>query len=284
MALTVNLVALPIGNVADLSPRASEALTQAHRIFCEDTRKMRELLKRADIQTNARLTALPGGSEHQFDWERARKEANVDERWVLVSDAGTPLVNDPGAELVEYCRRAQVELRATPGPCAPIAAWQWSGGFGLPFVFAGFAPKAKSPGTKDLDRFFEPLSNSGSFSYFDTKHQFATTLEHLVLRGLGDRPLFVAREMTKPHEQLHGGTVRSCLTELAERLQTEGQLGELTFLLKGEDKSSASGSVVTLDQLVQIRKASVKDAAKIAAELTGLSSRDCYQLFIGEKS
>ncbi len=277
MTISVQLVALPIGNVDDLSPRAVEALKQADRIFCEDTRKLKELLKRAAVESSARFVALPGGTEHSFDWLRLVREAKDESAWVLVSDAGTPLVNDPGASLVEFSRRSGLALSVVPGPCAPIAAWQWSGGFGLPFLFAGFAPKAKNPGAKDLKTFFSSLQVAQTFVFFDTRHQFSVTLRHLIEEGLSERPLHVAREISKPHEELISGTVGECLSRLEAQLASEDALGEMTFVLKGEE---SAGLRVDLASLVQIRSASVKEAAKAASALTGLPSQECYRAFV----
>jgi 16S rRNA (cytidine1402-2'-O)-methyltransferase len=293
MAFVVTLVALPLGHPEDLSLRGARALREADRIFCEDTRKTRELFTRAGIEPRGRLTAIPGDREREFDWARLQDEdlrQNPDARWALVSDAGTPVVNDPGRGLLAYCRESEIEVRALPGPCAPVLAWQWSGGFGLPFVFAGFAPKAKGTGTKDLRDFFAPLRDSATFVFFDTRHQYETTLEHLIADGGGDRLCHAAREMTKPHEELVSGTVTEVLAALRDRqARQSGALGELTFVLAGAHAARVPGvqaavtlpeSVVTLEDLVQLRRAHVKEASKIAARLTGRASKDCYSAFV----
>ncbi|MBS1986096.1 MAG: hypothetical protein JST16_18190 [Bdellovibrionales bacterium] len=285
MSLTVSLVAIPLGNPKDLSPRAAETLATVDRIFCEDTRKTKDLLARSGVTFRARLTALPGDSEHDYDWVRELERAAPNESWALVSDAGTPLVNDPGAGLLAFCHKQNIPVVAVPGPCAPVLAWQWSGGFGLPFVFAGFVPKAKNAGAKALTEFFATVQTAGTFSYFDTKHQFSTTLDHLMESGWADRPMFVAREMTKSHEELVRGTVRECAEQLRRRLSESDALGEMTFVLKGfGSEASTAVAGVSLEQLAELRNVGTKDAAKIAAQLTGKSVKDCYDTFVEKKN
>lgn len=283
MAPLVSLVAIPLGNPEDLSVRAARRLREARVIFCEDTRKLGELLKRASIETRARLVALPGAREREFDWARFASEGEGHgESWVLVSDAGTPIVNDPGLELTRFAREHGWPLEAVPGPCAPILAWQWGGGFGLPFHFAGFAPKAKRAGAKELEDFFAGLRGAGTFAYFDSKHQFETTLEHLEHAGHGARRMQVAREMTKPHEELREGSVSEVLVALREKLRSTDALGEMTFLLAG-DAQARTHVGASLGDLARLRRAPTKEAARIAAKLTGEAVSDCYDAFIDKE-
>lgn len=280
MPARFSTVAVPLGNPEDLSPRARAALTGAQRIFCEDTRKLRELLDRAAVTVSARVTALPGDRENEVDPTAWAREDGAEARWVFVSDAGTPIVNDPGRALLLWCRERRCEIEAIPGPSAPVMAWQWSGGFGLPFVFAGFAPKAKTPGTKDLTRFFASSAAAKTFVFFDTKHQFDTTLAHLEQAGEGERPIFCAREMTKPHEELLGGTVSDVRAQLNQRLADTGALGELTFVLEGAGREDAAATAMSLEDVIALRTSRPKDAARRIADATGRSVKECYDALV----
>jgi 16S rRNA (cytidine1402-2'-O)-methyltransferase len=277
----VHLVALPLGHPKDLGARAGSILESARFIFCEDTRKLQRLVQELGLQTRAKFVSLPGDEEWSASWDRFLEDADDTPIWALVSDAGTPIVNDPGKALLEHARRNEWRVTAVPGPCAPILAWQWSGGFGLPFSFVGFAPKAKGPGVKALEDFFAPLSSARSFVFFDTRHQVLTTLAHLEATGLGERRLYLAREMTKSHEELLEGSVRALRELLEKKLAADEGLGELTFVLEGApaEASVQASTAASLEDLVEVRKGGAKAAAKIAARLSGRSVSDCYDAF-----
>ena len=285
----VSIVALPIGNVDDLSPRAKRALTGATRIICEDTRKVNDLLTRAGLTSAARIFPMPGDSENDIDWKQFLPEGNTSESVVLVSDAGTPIVNDPGASLVHYCHQHKIAVEAIPGPSAPVMAWQWSGGFGLPFLFAGFAPKAKSATAQALTDFFAQANRCRSFCYFETRHQVETSMEHLISRGWGDRKLFIAREMTKTHEELIAGTVEECRVLIDERIASGDGVGELTLILEGASRDQLQSAEVphtpvTIDQLVELRNLRPRDAAKLIAKLTSHNIAETYDRLVASKS
>jgi 16S rRNA (cytidine1402-2'-O)-methyltransferase len=275
-------IALPIGNFEDLSFRAARLLSEAQIIFCEDTRKVKSLLEHHKIASRAKWISIPGDEEWNFDFTKLASGMTDGDLWTLVSDAGTPVVNDPGKALVEWTRTEAICMEIVPGPSAVTAALQWSGGFGLPWVFLGFAPKEKNAASKEWDRFFAGLQNVGTAVFFDTKHQVLTTLKALQERNRGSDPLFVAREITKEHEELLWGTVDEIEVILRKRLEKDEPIGELTLILKGLEISSRAVTV-TLEQLRQLRSAPTKEASKIAAEISGLSARECYQAFIEDK-
>jgi 16S rRNA (cytidine1402-2'-O)-methyltransferase len=275
----LTLVATPLGNPEDLSFRAKRVLESADLILCEDTRKARELFERAKIQTKAKLVALPGDREDHFDFERHLAPVqNV----ALISDAGTPIVNDPGHAVLDWVRKAsraaEWQVQAVPGPSAPILALQWSGGFGLPFVFLGFVPKARAH-SKEIQSFFEGLLHtSGSCIFFDTKHQFPETMQFLQ-KKFPDRKIAIAREMTKAHEELFLGTLREAALWV-ESKDFSKAVGELTVILESKKEVVA---LVPLEELAKIRHGSAKESAKIAAKFSGLSVRECYKALMGEK-
>lgn len=279
----ISIVAVPIGNVQDLTPRARDALASAQVIFCEDTRKTADLLKRAEVQSPAKLISIPGDSEHQLDWMRyCRSEYR---HWVMVSDAGTPVVNDPGTSLIGFAQKHQIKTQALPGASAPIAAWQWSGGFGLPFIFGGFAPKVTAAATSKWDRFL-PQATQGTFCFFDTRHQVLDTLDFL-RAAYPQARLHIAREMTKAHEELLSGAPEPLWQALAKLIESD-RVGELCVLLDLSSVAAPAGETVvgggiTVEDLVAFRSGSTKDASKLLAKWTTLSARDAYKRLCDEE-
>jgi len=279
----VTILALPIGNFFDLSDRMKTSLADATTIFCEDTRKIFELAERAKIQIHAKLIALPGNEEFDFDFENFFRNLEEQTKIVWVSDAGTPVLNDPGRALIEFCSRKDVSLHAVPGPSAPILLWQWSGGFGLPFVFGGFAPKSEGKNSPALLDFFTQIPDKGSFCFFDTKHQVLATLEYLRDKELGARKIFVGRDMSKKHEELLQGSVDGVFEELTRRIGKDTPIGELTLLLEGGALEPTQQHHVKLEDLAAIRNSPPKEAAKIAARILGLNTKDCYAAIVKGK-
>jgi 16S rRNA (cytidine1402-2'-O)-methyltransferase len=264
----IALVALPIGNVQDLSPRARQRLEEAGLVLCEDTRKFQSLAAHAGFKASGKILSFPAFKERDWNWEaffRDYKGKTV----ALVSDAGTPLVNDPGEELVREAQKQGLEIEAVPGPCAPILLYQWTAGFGLPLTFAGFVPK------NHKKKFFERLETTKSFIFFDSRHECLDTLEHLQSAGLGERALFVGREMSKTHEELFKGTVAQAHAWLAKLIQKDSGVGELTFLLEGLGETPV-GAGIEFEELLKIRFGSDKEASKLLAKLSGRTSSDCY--------
>lgn len=276
----LSVVAVPIGNIKDLTPRALEALSMAHLIFCEDTRKTTDLLKRCGISSSAKLISVPGDAEHEVDWIRY---CSPDYRnWAVVSDAGTPVVNDPGISILSFCQKHGIRIEALPGASAPILAWQWSGGFGLPFVFGGFAPKVSSTSTSKWDRFV-PKTRSGTFCFFDTRHQIVDTLTFMASSYPKAR-LHIAREMTKSHEELISGNPAFLLDYLKKLLESD-RVGELCVLidlasLQPEaqlDEAIPEALNLSLEELLKFRGAQTKEASKMIAKWCGMTPRDAYK-------
>ena len=222
MAGTLYVVATPIGNMGDLSPRAVEVLRGVSRIAAEDTRHTGLLLKRHAIKgdmisyhehnelnrTQELLAALLGGSDI-----------------ALVSDAGTPTISDPGYRLVNAAGEAGIAISAVPGPSAVTAALSVSG---LPtdrFLFEGFLPRKKGRRTRlrSLAQF------EGTVILFESPVRLATTLSD-ILEHFGNRPAAIARELTKLHETVLRGTVEGLL----EAVQTKPPKGECVLLVAKE--------------------------------------------------
>ncbi|WP_194744598.1 16S rRNA (cytidine(1402)-2'-O)-methyltransferase [Thermaurantiacus tibetensis] len=226
------IVATPIGNLADLSPRGADILRRADLIACEDTRVTATLLRAAGSRRP--MLRL---DDHR---ERARTDALVArmarESVALVSDAGTPLVSDPGFVLVRAAREAGVPVTTAPGPCAAVAALSISGLPADRFFFAGFlpaAPRAREAAIAAL------AAVPGTLIFHETAPRLAATLAALAAI-LGDRPAAVARELTKRHEEVVTGR----LAELAARFAQSPPRGEIVVLVGPRAEEAATDDEV----------------------------------------
>jgi 16S rRNA (cytidine1402-2'-O)-methyltransferase len=267
---TLYVVATPIGNLDDLSPRARSVLAMTDVIAAEDTRHTRGLLSR--IAAESRLIAYHEHNEEQRVPEllaRLGEGAAV----ALVSDAGTPLISDPGWRLVRAARDAGFDVVPVPGPCAAVVALSAAG---LPtdrFVFEGFLPRRDGPRDERLGYLrHEPRT----LVFYEAVHRIAATLGALAAALGGERPAALARELTKVHEQISVGT----LDELARRLGGEiPLLGEFVIVVAG-DAAGASASDDEARRVYELLAAEVEPgrALKLTAAITGLSRNDLYRL------
>ncbi len=213
----LEIVATPIGNLADLSDRAREALASADLIACEDTRRTGRLM--ASLGLHKRLLSV---HEHN---ERQRLPSLIDalergDRIALVSDAGTPLLSDPGFLLVREAVARGIAVQALPGPSAALCALVVSGLPPLPFTFAGFVPPKSGKRKRFYGRFGE-LDHT--FVVFESPHRIVASLEdaHGVL---GARPAALARELTKLHEEVVRGSLGEILEEMRARSSIKGEI------------------------------------------------------------
>jgi 16S rRNA (cytidine1402-2'-O)-methyltransferase len=271
---TLAVVATPLGDARDLSPRAAETLRAADLIVAEDTRSARRLL--AEIGAG-RKTVLSC-----FDANEGARAAEVAERLIagatvaLISEAGTPLVSDPGYRIVAAAIAAGARIVPVPGPSALLAALV---GAGLPtdrFLFLGFPPR--KPGARR--RLFESLRPLPyTLVLYESPLRTAATLADLAA-ALGDgRRACVARELTKPHEEL----VRDTLAALAARYEGARPLGEVTLVVEGAPSDFAAeelddAEIVTRAAELTAAGQSTGDAARALAELTGRPRREIYNL------
>ena len=261
------VVATPIGNLGDVSLRALTTLAAADAILAEDTRVTHRLLDRYDI--SAPLVAY---HEHNAAEIRPRVLARLaaGEALALVSDAGTPLVSDPGYKLVVEAAAAGVAIFALPGPCAAIAALTTAA---LPtdrFFFEGFLP-AKT--TARRERIAALAAIPATLVFYEAPGRLAEALADLAA-GLGPRPAAVARELTKLHEE----TRRATLAELAGHYAAAGApKGEIVVVV-GPPAPAARPAAETLDAMIldALAALSVKDAAAAVALETGLPRREVY--------
>jgi 16S rRNA (cytidine1402-2'-O)-methyltransferase len=264
------LVATPIGNLADLSPRAAAALAAADVICCEDTRRTGRLLQLAGIERSAKLLRVDDHTEAQRVPE-VLDRLQRGERVVVVTDAGTPGVADPGERLVAGVVAAGLDVEVVPGPSAAVTALVASG---LPtgrWVFEGFLPRK---GAARTERLAELTGERRTIVLYESPHRAARTLADLAGALGGDRRVAVARELTKLHEEVR----RSTLDEAAVWAAEKEPVGELVLVVEGAPAAApASADEVAAAVAVALAAGlSAKDAAaKVAADL-GVARRQAY--------
>jgi 16S rRNA (cytidine1402-2'-O)-methyltransferase len=271
---TLTLVATPIGNLGDMPPRGLAVLKAADTVLCEDTRVTAKLLARAGIPR--RLTAY---HEHTESAMTPRVLAALAEgrRVALVSDAGMPLVSDPGYRLVSAAIAAGHRVTAVPGPSAALTALALSGLPPHPFLFLGFLPPKGGPRRAKLAaiRAAEAAGLAATLVLFEAPQRVAATLADLAAT-LGPRSASVARELTKLFEEV----ARGPLPTLAARFDAEAPRGEVTIVVApgaGPDPASEEDVAMRL-RAALAGGATVKDAAATVAAATGRPKRAVYAL------
>ena len=268
------VVATPIGNLDDITLRAIKILKQVQLVAAEDTRRTGILLRHFGIET-----AILSVHEHN---ERARIERIVSQlakgdSVALVTDAGTPGISDPGAALVAAIRKAGFKVEPIPGASAVAAAISASGIASQGFTFLGFPPLR----AKDRKRWFGQLvdaSRDRLVVFFEAPHKVTRTLEDL--RELVNRPIMVARELTKIHEELISGTP----AELLARFETPQ--GEFTVIVPPADPALEQPDEVSDDQVIALfgqiteigRSGSKREVARQTGERLGLTARQVYDI------
>lgn len=262
------VIATPIGNLADFTHRAIEALQSCDLVLCEDTRHSRTLLNRYSI--NKPLLSFHGFNEKKRE-EAILNDLHLGKNLCLLSDAGTPLICDPGRELIEACIRHHLPFTTLPGPCSPIAALTLSGFETERFQFLGFLPKEKGPLRKAL---LQALFYQGTTIAFESPHRLLSLLK--TLRTMApDREMAIARELTKTHEECLRGTAHS----LVKHFETKAPKGEIVWLLKkGAFPEEELDLMETISLLQELHGLSKKEALRTAAQLKGESKSSVYRL------
>lgn len=267
------MVATPIGNLGDLSPRAVEALREADVIACEDTRHTRKLLAHAGIHPRHQLAVHEHNEAASAD-EVCRRVA-AGERVVLVTDAGTPSVSDPGRRVVAAVADAGLRVEVVPGPSAVLAALVASGLATDRFCFEGFLPRR---GRDRLERLEAVALETRTVVVFEAARRLADTLADLARACGPERRAAVAREMTKLHEEI----VRGTLAGLSARWAAAPPKGECVIVVEGAPPPPAATDAEIEAALREHMAEGLdrKDAvATVAAEL-GVQRRRVYQLEI----
>jgi 16S rRNA (cytidine1402-2'-O)-methyltransferase len=270
---TLTLVATPIGNLADMPARAIAVLAAADAVLCEDTRVTAKLAARHGLAPS--LIALHDHNEEAMIPRLLARLASG-ERLALVSDAGTPLVSDPGYRLVRAAIAAGHRVTAVPGPSAALAALAVSGLPPAPFLFLGFLPPKAGPRRARVGEIacWEAAGLAATIVLFEAPQRLGALLADLAA-GLGKaRAAAVARELTKRFEEV----VRGTLGELAERYAHAAPRGEIVVVVgPGAGAAAASdGDVEALLRAALARGLGVRDAAAEVAMVTGRPRRDVY--------
>ncbi len=264
------LVSTPIGNLGDISQRALEALRSADTLLCEDTRVTARLLSAYGISV-----ATSPLHDHNEDARipAILEQVQAGRRVVLVSDAGTPLVSDPGFRLVRAAVAAGVPLGAVPGPNAAVMALVLSGLPPQPFLFLGFPPPRSAARRTEFAklRAAERAGLDATLLWHEAPHRLAEMLADL-LAVFGDRPAAVARELTKRFEEVR----RESLSVLAEHYAAEPARGEITVLVGPPPPESQDAEGLDAQLRSALASSSVKDAAALVAGSTGLPRRMVY--------
>jgi 16S rRNA (cytidine1402-2'-O)-methyltransferase len=265
------VVATPIGNLGDFSPRAREVLCGCALIAAEDTRHTGALMRHFGIATP--LISLHDHNELQRTPELIAR-LTAGQEIALVSDAGTPAISDPGHELVRAAAAAGIPTLAVPGPCAALAALSVAG---LPtdrFSFEGFLPARAAARRARLDTL---AAEPRTLVFYESPHRIGAMLEACAAAFGGDRAAAVCREITKLHESLYRGP----LAELAARAAADADFarGEIVVVIAGAEPTTAPAEPGELDRVLTLLLADLplKQAAQLAAEILRVRGNEAYR-------
>jgi 16S rRNA (cytidine1402-2'-O)-methyltransferase len=270
----LTLVATPIGNMGDLSPRALAALKAADAVLCEDSRTTGAMLARLGV--SVRLIPLHDHNEG-IELPRILAMLQQGQKLALVSDAGTPLVSDPGFRLVRAAIAEGLPISAIPGPNAAVMALVLSGLPPEPFLFQGFLPPRAAARQTALSglKALEQAGLAASLIFYEAPHRLAESLADMAGAFGAERPAAVARELTKRFEEVRRGSLGALATHYAS---AEAR-GEICIVV---GPAAAEALVGDAEVTTQLRAAlagglSVKDAAEAVARATGRKRRDVYR-------
>ncbi len=265
------IVATPIGNLQDFSPRAISTLQQVDLIAAEDTRHSGYLLKQHDINTHC--IALHEHNERQSA-EKVIQSVKAGKNIALISDAGTPLVSDPGYHLVKLAHEAGIQVTPVPGPSAMITALSAAG---LPtdrFCFEGFVP-SKSGARKS---FYQNYQNeTRTMVFYETPHRIVDSLADLCEALSPDRVVVLARELTKTFETIRNDSAENLLTWV--KADPNQQKGEIVLVVQGCSKPQITEISPETERILRLLMAelSLKQAVKLTVEITGERKKGVYR-------
>jgi len=273
------LVSTPIGNLSDMSFRGREALAQVDAVLCEDTRTSGVLLAAHGIKTKL-FPLHDHNEESRIPGLIAAMQGGA--RYALISDAGTPLVSDPGYRLVRAAIDAGLNVGAVPGPNAAVLALTLSGLPPHPFLFSGFLPVKAGPRQAALGRLAnaEAAGLAATLIFYEAPHRLAETLADAA--GIfGARPAAVARELTKHYEEIR----RATLPELAAHYAANAPRGEITLVIGPATAEPATAESLDAALASALAQLSLKDAVDAVTIATGLPRRQVYAraLALGQK-
>lgn len=270
----IYVVATPIGNLGDITDRAKEILAAAEVIACEDTRVTKKLFSLLGLPLNKTFIRL---EDHNEDAQTDRLLELAGTQIVAqVSDAGSPLISDPGYKLVNRARQAGIDVFALPGPCALICALQLSGLPTNSFMFAGFIPN-KDKARSDLFNKLKGIDTT--LVFYETANRIVKTLTAAV-PVFGNRKMAVAREITKVYEECVNGTA----DELLNHFGTHEPKGEMVLMVAPPVQNPVAE--IDLERVLkeELKQNSVKTAVKNVVELYGLNKNEVYNLALRLKN
>ena len=269
---TLYIVATPIGNLEDLSPRAQRILSSVDLILAEDTRHSARLLRAFDIRT--RTLAFHENNEERMTGRIISRLA-VGSSVALIADAGTPLISDPGFKLVRQAHAQNIPVSPVPGPSALIAALSAAGVAPGKFLFEGFAPARAEARRK---RMAALAGVAHTLVFYEAPHRIKAFLaDAATIFGVG-REASIARELTKKFETIRQGTLGG-LIEWMEQDPDQGR-GEFVVIIAGAGKEHADIAELTTLLNVLLKSLSLKQAVRIATELSGAPRNEIYDLAV----
>ena len=271
MTGTLFIVATPIGNLDDITFRAFEVLKNVDFVLAEDTRHSKKLLSHLDI-------SKPIRAFHEHN-EREKTKAIISEIYsgksiALISDAGTPLISDPGYFLVAQAKKEGLKVVPIPGPTALITALSASGLASDSFTFLGFLPSKQTARVKLL---IGLVGRTETIIFYESPKRVLATLTDMQTIFGDSREVCLAKELTKAFETIHTGSIPNLIEYLT--IDQNHQKGEFVILISATNKIDLAEAEIQLDSLLPILCAEMgtSKAAKIAAKITGIDKKKCYK-------
>lgn len=267
---TLYVVATPIGNLDDMVPRAVQTLQTVAVIAAEDTRHSARLLAHFDIKTPA-IAYHDHSDEHRTEQLIARLLAG--ENVALISDAGTPLVSDPGYRLVRKAREQGIRVAPIPGACAMVAALSAAGLPSDRFAFEGFLPAKQIARTSQLESL---ASDTRTLIFYEAPHRILETLQDMLVVFGAEREVVIAREVTKTFETIKSDKLAAMVEWVAA--DSNQQRGEIVLLVHGASKPENAEISAEQERIMRVllEDLPVKQASAIGAKITGLKKNFLY--------
>ncbi|WP_133471111.1 16S rRNA (cytidine(1402)-2'-O)-methyltransferase [Paraglaciecola marina] len=268
---TLFIVATPIGNLEDITHRALRILGEVDLVAAEDTRHSQKLLQHYTIAT--RLISLHDHNEAQRSKQLIEK-LSQGEDIALISDAGTPLISDPGYGFVNQCRIAGIKVVPLPGPCAAITALCAAGLATDKFKFEGFLPVKAMAKQQALQKL---LVETMTTVFYESPRRVVDTVKQIITELGSEREMVLAKELTKTFETFYSGTAQACLNWL--EADVNHQRGEFVLMVAGEkpNQTEVPAEAINLLKLL-MNELPLKKASAITAEQFGLKKNQLYQL------
>ena len=267
---TLHIVATPIGNLGDMTPRALDVLRAVDVVAAEDTRHSGRLLAHFGIRAGSLLSLHEHNEDERVEGIIRRLQAG--ESVALISDAGTPLVSDPGYQLVRRAHREGVRVIPVPGACSPVAALSVSG---LPtdrFCFEGFLPARSGPRAKQLEAL---TGEPRTLVFLESSHRIEVALESMVAALGGERQAVMARELTKAYETVRADSLSGLLALVRD--DPDQRRGEFVLVVAGAPPAAVDDAERDRVLGVLLEELPVKQAAALGARILGQPRNACYQ-------